>query len=157
MATQGSGRTHRQSRVIKATPEEVYRAFVTPDAMSAWRAPMGMRMRVEAFEPREGGAFRLRLDYEGDDHGPGKSSAGADVVEGRFAALDPNRRIVERVDFQSEDPAFAGTMTVTTTLTATAEGTEVSIRCDDVPPGIGESDHEAGMASSLENLARYVE
>ena len=157
MATEGSGRTHCRSRVIRASPEGVYQAFVSPEAILAWRAPTGMRMSIEAFDPREGGAFRLRLDYEGDDHVPGKSSESADIVHGRFGALEPNRRIVELVDFESDDPAFAGTMTVTTTLTPVAEGTEVMIRCDDVPLGIGQGDHEAGMDSSLENLARYVE
>lgn len=153
----GSGRTHQASRLIKAPPHDIYRAFVRAEAMAAWRAPQGMRMTVETFEPREGGAFRLRLDYRGEDHPPGKSSDEADIVRGRFGALEPDRRIVERVEFESDDPAFAGTMVVTTTLTPVAGGTEVAIRCDDVPPGISEADHEAGMASSLENLARYVE
>ena len=48
-------------------------------------------------------------------------------------------------------------MTVTTTLEPVAGGTHVTVRCDDVPVGISESDHKVGIASSLENLARFTE
>lgn len=153
----GSGRTHEVSRLIRASPETIYRAFITPDAIIAWRPPEGMRMRLDAFEPRPGGEFRMVLEYRGDHRLPGKSSDDSDVVRGRFAELDPNRRIVERVEFESEDPAFAGTMTITTTLRPVEGGTEVTIGCDDVPEGIEESDHRAGIASSLEQLARFTE
>ena len=154
----GTGRTHSGSRLIHAPPHVVYRAFIDPAAMAAWRPPEGMRMRIEAFDPREGGAFRLVLEYEADTHAqPGKSSEHRDVVRGRFAELVPDRKIVECVEFESDDAAFAGTMTVTTTLTPKAGGTEVAITCDDVPEGIGESDHQAGIASSLKKLGRFVE
>jgi uncharacterized protein YndB with AHSA1/START domain len=154
----GTGRTHKGSRLIKASPHAIYSAFMTPEAVAAWRPPEGMRARFELFEPREGGAFQMVLEYEGTAHElPGKSSAHEDIVHGRFGELVPDRRIVEHVDFESDDPAFAGTMTVTTTLTPVDGGTEVTITCDDVPEGIGESDHQAGIASSLENLAKYVE
>ena len=71
--------------------------------------------------------------------------------------LVPGRRIVEAVRFDSADAAFAGTMQVVTTLTPDAEGTRVAVSCLDVPPGISQADHEAGIASSLENLAAYAE
>jgi uncharacterized protein YndB with AHSA1/START domain len=87
----------------------------------------------------------------------GKTSEHADVVEGRFVELVPNERVVEDVQFDSEDPAFAGVMRITTTLAPVAEGTEVTIRCDDVPAGIDEGDHEVGMTSTLKNLAAYTE
>jgi Activator of Hsp90 ATPase homolog 1-like protein len=48
-------------------------------------------------------------------------------------------------------------MTITTTLEPVAEGTRVTVCCEDVPSGIGESDHQAGLASTLENLAAFVE
>ncbi len=154
----GTGRTHSASRLIRAAPDTIYRAFMNPEAMAVWRPPEGMRATIFEFEPREGGVFRMALEYESEDHDlPGKSSEHADIVQGRFGALVPGRRIVERVEFDSDDPAFAGTMTVTTTLEPVAGATEVTIRCDDVPMGISESDHQAGMASSLEKLARFTE
>jgi hypothetical protein len=61
------------------------------------------------------------------------------------------------VDFVSDDPAFAGTMTMTWELSANNSGTRVEIRADDVPAGISPEDHAIGMASSLANLATYLE
>ena len=154
----GTGRTHQGRRLIKASPHTLYQAFMTSEAVAAWRPPQGMRARFDRFEAREGGAFRMVLEYEGEAHDlPGKSSEHEDIVHGRFGELVPDRRIVEQVEFESDDPAFAGTMTVTTTLTPVDGGTEVTITCDDVPEGISESDHRAGIASSLENLARFTE
>jgi hypothetical protein len=61
------------------------------------------------------------------------------------------------VDFVSDDPAYAGTMTMTWEVTAAGAGTRVDIVAEDVPDGISAEDHAAGLASSLRNLAAYVE
>jgi hypothetical protein len=66
-------------------------------------------------------------------------------------------RVVQAVDFVSDDPAYAGTMTMTWELTDVEGGTRVDIVAVDVPDGIAAADHAAGLASSLENLARYLE
>jgi uncharacterized protein YndB with AHSA1/START domain len=87
----------------------------------------------------------------------GKTSANADVFEGQFVELVPGQRIVERVVFESDDPAYAGAMTVTTTLSAVTEGTRVDIACSNIPDGISAADHAEGMASTLANLADFVE
>ncbi len=154
----GTGRTHQASRLIHASPQTIYQAFMSPEAVAAWRPPEGMQARFFEFDPREGGAFRMALEYENDAHDlPGKTSEHADIVRGRFGALEADRQIVEMVEFESDDTAFAGTMRVTTILEPVEGGTLVTIRCDDVPAGITESDHHAGMTSSLEKLARFTE
>ena len=61
------------------------------------------------------------------------------------------------MDFVSDDPAFTGTMTMTWAVRAVRGGTGVELIADDVPDGISADDHAAGLSSSLENLARYVE
>jgi hypothetical protein len=61
------------------------------------------------------------------------------------------------VEFVSEDPAFAGTMTLTWSLSAERGGTRVEIRADDVPAGISAEDHAEGLSSSLANLAAFLE
>jgi Activator of Hsp90 ATPase homolog 1-like protein len=61
------------------------------------------------------------------------------------------------VTFESADPAFAGDMKMTWTLTSVPGGTEVSIRAENVPPGIQPRDHDAGFRSTLENLAEFTE
>ena len=60
-------------------------------------------------------------------------------------------------DFVSDDPAYAGTMTMTWQVTAVDAGTRVDIVAEDVPDGVSAEDHAAGLASSLTNLAAYVE
>ena len=122
----------------------------------AWRPPAGMRAEVYAFDAREGGGYRMAFVYE-DASVRGKTGENADVFEGRFVELVPKVRIVERVVFRSDDPAFAGAMTVTTTLTPVPGGTEVGIVCENVPAGIRAEDHQVGMASTLANLAAFVE
>jgi uncharacterized protein YndB with AHSA1/START domain len=117
-----------------------------------------MTARIDAFEPREGGAYRMALTDDRPDHAaPGKTSDHADVVRGRFLELVPDERIVQLVAFESEDPAFAGEMTMTWTLTAAPGGTNVAIRCERVPEGIRPDDHEAGLRAALANLAAFTE
>ena len=150
-------RTDRASRLIAAPPERVYAAFVDPDALVAWLPPKGMTARFERFDPRPGGSYRLVLTY-GDASGtPGKATADTDIVEARFVDLVADRRVVQAIDFVSDDPAFAGTMTMTWEVTAVDEGSRVDIAADGVPDGISAEDHAAGLESSLENLAAHVE
>lgn len=73
-----------------------------------------------------------------------------------YDELVPGERVVQRVVFDAEDPAFAGTMTMTWSLLEAPNGTVVEIRADDVPSGISASDHAVGLASSLDNLSAYV-
>ncbi|MPZ39891.1 MAG: hypothetical protein GEU95_17890 [Rhizobiales bacterium] len=98
-----------------ASPQTAYRAFLDPEAVASWRTPEGMKGRVHAFEPREGGTFRMSFTYTDAGHAArGKTSEHADVFHGRFVELVPDERIVEAVEFETDDPAFAGAMTVIT-------------------------------------------
>jgi len=155
--TEPAERVDRVSRIIHATPDAIYRALLDPDALLAWRPPAGMTGRFDAFDAREGGRYRMTLTYDDGGQGHGKSSDDEDTVQGRFAELVPDTRVVELVEFESDDPAFAGTMRITTSLTPISGGTDVSIACEQVPYGISPEDHQAGMASTLENLADYIE
>jgi uncharacterized protein YndB with AHSA1/START domain len=151
-------RIDRGSRVIRAPPRPLYDAYLDPAALAAWRPPAGMSAEVELFEAREGGRYRMSFIYpQTPGAAPGKTTAKADTFEGRFTKLIPDRLIEEQVTFESDDPAFAGVMTITTSFTPTEGGTEVAVACTNVPPGIGAEDHAAGIASSLENLARWAE
>lgn len=71
--------------------------------------------------------------------------------------LVPDERIVQLVEFDSDNPAFAGAMTMTWTLAAVPGGTNVTILCANVPEGILQEDHDAGLRSTLENLAAFAE
>jgi uncharacterized protein YndB with AHSA1/START domain len=113
---------------------------------------------IYEFDARAGGAYRMSLTYAGTDHSPqGKTSEHADVVKGRYLELAPNERIVQLVEFESDDPVFGGEMIMTWTLAAVPEGTKVTIVCENVPEGIRKEDHDVGLRSTLENLATYTE
>src|SRR5579871_5552676 len=148
-------RTDIASRVIASSPARIYAALVDPGALMAWLPPEGMSGRFERFDARPGGSYRLVLTYDDAAVAHGKATAGSDVVEARFVELVPGARVVQAVDFVSEDPANAGTMTMTWELRPAGDGTRVEIRADDVPAGISPADHAMGMASSLANLAAY--
>ncbi|SFM63488.1 SRPBCC domain-containing protein [Variovorax sp. OV329] len=143
---------------MRAPPAAVYAAFASAQTMQAWLPPEGMRGEMLAFDFREGGGYRLRLVYEAPHHTPGKTSQDADEVQVRFSTLQQDRRIVQNVVFDSEDAAFAGEMRITWTFEPDgAAHTLVTVRCENVPPGIREEDHQAGLRSSLEKLAEFVQ
>ncbi|OMF70530.1 SRPBCC family protein [Paenibacillus glucanolyticus] len=151
-------RTDSASRLIKASPKAIYQAFTDPRAWVSWLPPEGMSGQIDSFDAREGGSYRMILNYIGSDHvNLGKSSEGTDIVQGTFLVLVPNKKIVQCFEFESDDPAYGGSMTMTWTLTALAEGTEVTIVCENVPEGIRQEDHEEGLNSSLHNLAVFTE
>lgn len=121
-----------------------------------WLPPSGARAELEAFDPRPGGAFRMTLVFAADaTHG--KTSNNTDTVAGTFVDLVAPCSIVQRFEFASDDPKFAGTMTMTWTLEETADGTRVDVAATDVSEGITPAEHAQGMNSSLTNLAAYVE
>jgi uncharacterized protein YndB with AHSA1/START domain len=150
-------RIDRASRVIAAPSRAVYAAFISPDALVSWLSPQGMTARLDHFDPRVGGSYRVVLTYTSDEKSAaGKSSQNTDVVDSRFVELVPDVRVVQLVDFLSDDPAFSGTMRMTWALEEVAGGTRVMISCENVPPGISIEDHETGLKSTLDNLATYL-
>ena len=149
-------RTDTAARWVDATPDRVHAALIDPAALAEWLPPTGMHAAFEHFDPRPGGSYRMVLTYENADGAPGKSTEDSDIVEARFVEIVPGDRVVQTVEFDSEDPAMSGTMTMTWTVTPRDGGTEVELRTDGVPDGIGADDHAAGMASSLENLAAHL-
>jgi uncharacterized protein YndB with AHSA1/START domain len=151
------GRTDRASRIVKAPPAAVYRAFIDPAALVEWLPPTGMTARIETFEPKAGGHYRMALTYDAPDPSVrGKASEDTDIVEGRFVELVQDERVVQAVTFESDDPAFAGEMRMTWSVRPVAGGTEVGIVCENVPEGISAADHAAGLSSTLDNLAEFV-
>jgi uncharacterized protein YndB with AHSA1/START domain len=116
-----------------------------------------MTGRFERFDARPGGTYRMVLTYSDASGAAGKARVDSDIVEARFVDIVPGERVVQTLDFVSDDPAYAGTMTMTWEVTAVDAGTRVDIVAEDVPDGISTEDHAAGLASSLASLAAYVE
>ena len=87
----------------------------------------------------------------------GKTTDRTDITHGRFLELLPGRRITQSVEFESSDQAFANEMIMTWSFDTARESTTVTVTADNVPNGISKADHDAGLRSSLENLAACVE
>jgi hypothetical protein len=78
------------------------------EAVATWQRPKGMICRIYGFDSREGGNFRMSLAYGDADHRVrGKTSEHVDTVRGRFVELVGDERVVQRVQFESDDPLFA--------------------------------------------------
>ena len=150
-------RTDRASRSVHAPIRRVFDALVDREALETWLPPGDMTGRFERFDATPGGSYRLVLTYAHPTASPGKSSDDSDIVEVRYLDIVPDDRVVQAVDFVADDPMFAGTMTMTWAVREEPGGTRVDIVADDVPDGISAEDHAVGLASSLDNLARYVE
>ncbi|QKW09752.1 SRPBCC domain-containing protein [Streptomyces sp. NA04227] len=145
------------SQYVNASRALVYRALLDADAVAQWRVPNGMSSHVHAFEAREGGTFRVSLTYD-SGQGTGKSAERTDTYHGHFAELVPGEKVVEVMEFETEDPALRGEMTMTTTLTDMDDGrTEVVFLHEGVPDGVPAPDNEAGMWMALAKLARWAE
>jgi uncharacterized protein YndB with AHSA1/START domain len=142
---------------MAASPARVWAALIDPEALLAWLPPGGMTGSFERFDARPGGSYRMVLTYTDAPGAPGKATADSDIVDARFVDILPGTRVVHAVDFISDDPAYAGTMTMTWQVTPVDAGTRVDIVAEDVPDGISAADHAEGLASSLAKLAAYVE
>ncbi|QXJ21343.1 SRPBCC domain-containing protein [Actinomadura graeca] len=146
----------RVSRRVRAPRSVVYQALVDADAIAKWRVPSNMSAHVHQFEACEGGVFRISLTY--DVPGPtGKSAPRTDTYHGHFAELVPDERVVEVLEFETDDPALRGGMTMTTTLADIDGGTEVVIVHEGIPDAVSSADNEIGTHMALANLAALVE
>jgi uncharacterized protein YndB with AHSA1/START domain len=100
----------------------------------------------------------MSLFYPPNERGfRGKTSDREDMVDVRFVELMPPCRIVEAVSFVATDPAFFGEMMMTATFEEVSGGTEVTLVCQNLPPGLRAEDDEAGSRLSLQQLARRFE
>jgi len=115
-----------------------------------------MTSHVHAFDAREGGAFRISLTYDAPT-GTGKTTAQTDTYHGRLVKLVPDEQVVEVVEFETDNPAMRGEMTITITLAEADGGTELVAVHDGLPPGLSAADNEIGWRSSLAKLAALVE
>lgn len=152
-----SKRVDTASKLIRASASTIYRAFATAHAIESWLPPQGVTGTIVEFAFREGGGYQMRLTYNEPQHTPGKTSKDADEVEVRFVKLVAHERIEQAVTFESNDPAFAGEMRIIWALESGQDGTLVTVRCENVPAGIRPEDHQAGLTSTLNNLADFVE
>lgn len=142
--TTGTVRLHR---VLKCTPERVYRAFVEPDALAKWIPPHGFTCTVHQLEPRVGG--RHRMSFRNFTTGHGHSFGG------EYLELVPFEKL--RYSDRFDDPNLPGEITVTVSLRQVLCGTELTILQEGLPELIPVEMCYLGWQESLEQLAKLVE
>lgn len=148
----------QNSKIIKASPETLYKAFTDPKALAVWLAPGEMTGRLHHFDLRVGGGYQMSLFYpQSETASRGKTAAKEDRFTARFVELTPFEKIVQAVNFESDDPAFGGEMIMETRFEPEGDGTKVTLLFKDIPPGIRPEDNETGTKESLNKLARFVE
>lgn len=142
-----STHTVRLHRVLRATPERIYRAFLDADAMVKWLPPHGFTGRVEHVDARVGGTYRMSFTNfsNGQSHAFG----------GRYLELVPNERIRHSDVF--DDPNLPGEMQTTISLRPVFCGTEVDIVQEGIPSVIPPEACYLGWQESLLLLAQLVE
>lgn len=142
-----STNTIRLYRVLRATPERVYRAFLDADAMSKWLPPNGFTGRVHHLDAKVGGTYGMSFTNftTGHTHSFG----------GQYLELVPNERIRHTDKF--DDPNLPGEMQTTISLKPVFCGTELSITQEGVPEAIPKEACHLGWQESLTLLAQLVE
>lgn len=139
--------TVKLHRVVKASPDTVYRAFIDGDAMAKWLPPDGFTGKVHAIDARVGGSFRMSFT----NFANGQSHAfGGDYLE-----MQPGKKL--RYTDKFDDPNLPGVITVTVDLMPVSCGTDLSIVQEGIPDAIPPEMCYLGWQDSLRQLAALVQ
>lgn len=139
--------TIRLHRVLRSTPEKIYRAFLDADALAKWMSPFGFTSKVHSIDAKVGGGFRMSFT----NFGTGASHS----FGGKYIELVPHEKL--RYTDQFDDPNLPGEMTLTVTLKKVICGTDVNIVQEGVPAAIPAEMCYLGWQESLIQLANLTE
>ena len=139
--------TVRLHRVLKTSPDKIYRAFLNADAMAKWLPPNGFTCSVHQMDAQVGGTFRMSFTNFTTQHTHSFSGEYLELVPGELL------RYTDRFD----DPGLPGVLHVTVTLRAVMCGTELNVVQEGIPDAIPVEMCYLGWQESLEGLARLVE
>ncbi len=134
-------------RVLKATPEKVFRAFTNPGAMASWIPPYGFVCAVHAMDVRVGGGFKMSFTNftTGNSHSFG----------GEYLEIKPNEFLKYSDKF--DDPNLPGEMITTVWLKKVNGGTDLKVTQEGIPSAIPVEMCYLGWQDSLDKLMRLVE
>ena len=139
--------TVRLHRVLRTTPERLYRAFVDPDAMAKWLPPNGFTGKVHHMDARVGGSYRMSFTNF--------STGSSHTFGGTYLELQPGERL--RYTDRFDDPDLAGEMVTTVSLARVSCGTELTVVQEGIPDAIPTEACYLGWQESMVILARLVE
>jgi len=137
----------RFHRVLRATPDRVYRAFIDPDALAKWLPPYGFTGKVHQLDAKVGGTHKMSFTNftTGSSHSFG----------GKYLDLVPGKLV--RYTDQFDDPNLPGQMVTTIAITPVSVGVEVNITQEGIPAAIPADGCYLGWQESLAQLAKLVE
>ena len=134
-------------RVLRTTPERLYRAFIDAEAMVKWLPPNGFTAKVHHMDARVGGTYKMSFTNF--------TSGGTQSFGGEYLELVPHERI--RWTDRFDDPNPPGVMTVTVRLKPVSVGTEINIVQEGIPDAIPAEACYLGWQESLALLAKLVQ
>jgi uncharacterized protein YndB with AHSA1/START domain len=139
--------TIKLHRVIKTSPEKLYRAFLDPDALAKWLPPDGFTCKVHSLDAKVGGTYKMSFTNftNGQSHSFG----------GKYVELTPGQRI--RYTDKFDNPNMPGEMMTTIDLKKVMGGTELSVVQEGIPAAIPAEMCYLGWQDSLALLTRLVE
>ena len=139
--------TVKLHRVLRSTPDRIFRAFIDPDAMSKWLPPHGFTGKVHSMDARVGGGYKMSFKNftTGDSHSFG----------GKFLELVPGERL--RYTDQFDDPNLPGEMVTTVTIKEVSVGVELNVVQEGIPEVIPAEACYLGWQESLTLLTQLVE
>ena len=134
-------------RVLRATPDKLYRAFLDPQALAKWLPPHGFTCQVHHLEAKVGGGFKMSFTHFGSGH--------SHSFGGTYLELRPGELL--RYTDVFDDPNLPGQMVTTVTLNAVSCGTELKVVQEGIPDVIPVEACYLGWQESLALLALLVE
>jgi len=134
-------------RVLRTTPERLFKAFTDPDAMAKWLPPYGFTCKVYEMDARVGGTFRMAFTNF--------STGNGHAFGGKYLELEPGKRL--RYTDVFEDANLPGEMVTTVTMTAVSVGTALEVTQEGIPDVIPTEACYLGWQESLMQLAQLVE
>jgi uncharacterized protein YndB with AHSA1/START domain len=143
------------STAIHAPIGVVYQAITNPELIAKWRVPDNMTGSVDRTRQAIDGSFAINHAYT-DDAKAGKTTAGRDTYRSRFVKLRENELVVEKVEFESLDPALRTSMTVTTTLKQLPSATLVTLTFKNIPAGVSQTGYQKETRMALLKLSKLV-
>jgi uncharacterized protein YndB with AHSA1/START domain len=142
-----AGNTIRLHRVLRTTPERIYRAFPKAEALAKWLPPNGFTGKVHQIDARVGGDYRMSFTNFTSGH--------SHPFGGQYHELVPYERI--RYTNKFDDPSLPGEKQTTVSLKKVSCGTEVNITQEGIPDAIPPEACYLGWQESLMLLAFLIE
>ncbi len=144
------------SRLINANSAKIFSALSNPDLILKWQAPEDMVGKIHYFNFEVGGSYSMSLFYSNNEM-VGKTQANEDRFTSKFITIETDRKIVQSIQFDTENTESANEMLMEINLEPKGDQTLVTFNFKNLPQEIDPKDNEAGTESSLEKLAKLVE